>query len=440
MSISNNTPKLQSLLEKINALPEAGGVELPALTNEGTAADLLSGKQLIDQEGNIVTGTIETKNSLKRTANIVTAESGYYPSITQLEIPDATLGPVHASINNNGVISVRTGPDMSGMMPLDVTLTYQLPTQSAKTITPSTSEQTAVASGVYTTGDIKVSAVPTQTKTVTPTASSQIITPDSGKFLSNVTVNAMPTATQATPSISVNSNGLITASSTQSAGYVSAGTKSNTKQLTTQAAKTVTPSESSQTAVVSGVYTTGAVTVDAIPDSYIVDEEITTQDNLIAQITSALEGKASSNGGIILPTLSNPASASDLAKGKELIDGNGNVVVGTHICESGGGTDLETITLVNNTGYLVWCGATYLDNGESALITLKSNNGSTIIPIQSSNELTTLSCISTSGTVLGIFYNNVNLKVDGTTNIVSQFIAMPMIMNLISGSTVTIAA
>lgn len=70
---------------------------------------------------------------------------------------------------------------------------------------------------------------------------------------------------QATPTISVSSSGLITASATQQAGMVSGGTKSATKQLTTQAAKTVTPSSSSQTAVASGIYTTGAVTVAAVP-------------------------------------------------------------------------------------------------------------------------------------------------------------------------------
>ena len=112
----------------------------------------------------------------------------------------------------------------------------------------------------YHNGSGKVS-IATETKTATPSTSEQTITPSSGKVLSSVTVNAMPTATQATPSITVSSEGLITASATQVAGYVAAGTKSATKQLTVQAAKTVTPTTSNQTAVASGVYTTGAVTV-----------------------------------------------------------------------------------------------------------------------------------------------------------------------------------
>ena len=61
---------------------------------------------------------------------------------------------------------------------------------------------------------------------------------------------------QATPEISVDSNGLITAT---------AGSKSSTKQLAFQAAKTITPSTASQIAVSSGYYTGGNITVNAVP-------------------------------------------------------------------------------------------------------------------------------------------------------------------------------
>ena len=101
-----------------------------------------------------------------------------------------------------------------------------------------------------------------QDKTVTPTTSQQTITADSNyDGLSKVTVNAMPTATQATPAITVNASGLITATATQTAGYVTAGSKSATKQLAFQAAKTITPTTASQIAVSSGYYTGGSVTV-----------------------------------------------------------------------------------------------------------------------------------------------------------------------------------
>lgn len=66
------------------------------------------------------------------------------------------------------------------------------------------------------------------------------------------------------------STGVVTATSTVTAGYVSAGTKSKTLNLTTQAATTITPTTSQQTAVTAGKYTTGAVTVAAIPSQYIV--------------------------------------------------------------------------------------------------------------------------------------------------------------------------
>ena len=103
------------------------------------------------------------------------------------------------------------------------------------------------------------------------TASGSTITVPAG-YYANQATKSVSTATQATPSVSVNSSGLITASATQTEGYVSAGTKSGTKQLTTQAAKTITPGTSNQTAISAGTYATGAVTVKG--DSNLVASNI----------------------------------------------------------------------------------------------------------------------------------------------------------------------
>ena len=112
--------------------------------------------------------------------------------------------------------------------------------------------------------------IPTKT-TSSLTANGATVTVPAGYYASDAT-KSVATATQATPSISVDSAGKITASATQTAGYVSAGTKSSTHQLAFQSAKTITPSSASQIAVSSGYYTGGDVTVAG--DSNLVAENI----------------------------------------------------------------------------------------------------------------------------------------------------------------------
>lgn len=106
-----------------------------------------------------------------------------------------------------------------------------------------------------------------------------------------------------TPVISVSSGGLITAT---------ANGESETKQLPTQAAKTVTPGTSNQTAVAAGMYTTGAVTVAG--DADLVAGNIKSGVNIFG-----VAGTFTSDA---------TAAASDIASGKTAYV-NGSKVTGT---------------------------------------------------------------------------------------------------------------
>lgn len=96
------------------------------------------------------------------------------------------------------------------------------------------------------------------------TASGKTVTVPAGYYASSAN-KSVETATQATPSISVDTSGKITATSEQSGGYVTAGTKSATKQLSTQAAQTITPGTEDKT-IASGKYLIGNQTIKGDPN------------------------------------------------------------------------------------------------------------------------------------------------------------------------------
>jgi hypothetical protein len=170
----------------------SGGVTLPTLTNPASTSDILSGKEAIDGEGNKITGTIATKtaSNLSASGATVTVPAGYYASNATKSVATGSAKTPATTITKNPTISVApsglitasvsgtqnvtptvtagyVSSGTAGTITVGGSATKQLTTQAAKTVTPSTSSQTAVASGVYTTGAVTVAAIPSNYEDVT---------------------------------------------------------------------------------------------------------------------------------------------------------------------------------------------------------------------------------------------------------------------------------
>lgn len=94
--------------------PQIVGKPLPALTNPGTAADLRSGKQLIDANGNVLTGTL-----VNREVHTVTVQGS---GTDELQVQNVEQRPIMVvvfsenDVPNNSIISsvqLKTNPRFS---------------------------------------------------------------------------------------------------------------------------------------------------------------------------------------------------------------------------------------------------------------------------------------------------------------------------------------
>lgn len=187
----------------------------------------------------------------------------------------------------------------------------------------------------------------------------------------------------AEPTISVDQNGVVTATVNQEEGYVVKSSKQSSLRLPTHSGGSIVPEKNNKVAVQSGMYTTGDVIISGdknldpsnirkgatifnvsgeyegsvgvdLPTinnpaydehvfadkeyinadglkrsgSFTIDDELTEQDSLILQISDALRNKAAGSGSFTLPELTNMGTADDMAIGKELINGDGIKVTG----------------------------------------------------------------------------------------------------------------
>lgn len=141
----------------VNPILYQQGVKLPELENPGTAADLLVGKQLVDQYGNPLTGTMPQKTAADLTASgaAVTVPAGYYPSQVSKSVATATH-PKPTLSRSGGTVTAKHVQSAGYTSGGTTTETLTITTQAGKTVTPGTSRQTAVASGRLTTGAVYV--------------------------------------------------------------------------------------------------------------------------------------------------------------------------------------------------------------------------------------------------------------------------------------------
>lgn len=300
---------------------------------------------------------IDTRSSSDLTASgaTVTAPAGYYAEAASKSVASGSAATPATTITANPTISVSAAglitatasasqnvtptvsagyvsSGTSGTITVSGSKTQQLTTQAAKTVTPTESEQTAVASGVYTTGIVKVGAISStyvgsdiaQRDDSDLTASGATVTVPSGYYASQET-KSVASGSAGTPSAAkgtVSNHSIsVTPSVTNTTGYITGGTKTGT-------AVTVSASE-----LVSGTYT-----VDSSGTKDVTNYASASVPSGTAGTPSATKGSVSNHSVSVTPSVTNTTgwitgstktgtavtvSASELVSGSETKTANG---------------------------------------------------------------------------------------------------------------------
>lgn len=289
-----------SAVSVVDTLDSHGGT-IRTITAVSLAGDtvspsvLLSGYTAHNALGEAITGTASggggTINLQEKSATPTTASQNITPDAGYDGLSKVVVGAIPSEyVIPSGTKAISTNGTHSVSGYANATVDVQ-PSLQAKSATPSESAQTIQADSNYDgLSSVSVGAISStyvgseidRRSSSNLTVSGATVTAPAGYYASaaSKSVSSGSAATPATsitanPSISVSASGLITASVSASqsvtpsvtAGYVSSGTAgtvsisgSNTQQLTTKAAATITPGTTDQT-IAAGTYLTGAQTI-----------------------------------------------------------------------------------------------------------------------------------------------------------------------------------
>ena len=250
LTVSNLTTYEQNFLPG-DVTPGADGfssVTIPSVSSyltgkvTATAADILSGKNFVDASGNQVSGTMPNIGNVSITlttgSSFYTVPEGYHAGGGQVNVAGDFIGSnitQYDSEDGNIVLS------------------------------PSNTSQ-AIAGGYYVPGGNTVRVLYVDEITVEAKEDPQIITPENDNgdvcFAKTIRVPKIPSNYIKTDDATATAADILSGKTAYVNGSKVTGTIPN------QAAKTITPTKSAQTAVAANVYTTGAITVGAIPNNY----------------------------------------------------------------------------------------------------------------------------------------------------------------------------
>lgn len=154
-ALNVNNLNLQSLIDQANALPDAGSVELPSLANEGSAVDLMLGKELIDADGNKITGIFTINNELTAQDDLIAQIQAAVDNLPEAGCGEPTLQSKTVTPSTSSqTVTADSGYDGLNTVTVNaIPSTYVKPTstKAATIYTPTTSNQT-IAAGTYCSG------------------------------------------------------------------------------------------------------------------------------------------------------------------------------------------------------------------------------------------------------------------------------------------------
>ena len=386
--------------------------------------------------------------------------------IWEAQVSEVTItykGSSIAEMNASGQKTLTTG---GCYCEDDITIEYNRPESptpalQSKTVTPTESEQTVTAdSGYDGLSEVTVEAIDsdyvgtgiTRRSSSDLTVSGATVTTPAGfyafsasKSVANGSATTPATTITANPSISVNASGLISATAsasqsvtpTVSAGYVSSGTAgtitvsgSNTSQLSTQSAVTATPTESEQTIVSAGKYTTGAIKVGAISSTY-VGSGITRRDSTDLTASGATvsvpsgyyaesASKSVASGAAGTPTATKGTVSNNSISVTPSVTNTAGYISGGTI--NGTAVTVSASELVSGTKAITSSGTTDVTNYASASVAAGSasvNASVTVTPIisVSSSGLISASVSSSHGIGITVTEGYIANNTSGTVNV-----------------------